>query len=664
MFSRLHQRPLARAAAVVSRVEKVVPRKSWISRLIQAGVGLWRCQIHRPLWLYRRYIAGVHKAAGELAGLDERSFQTTVTEHRAALLREGCTTPLLIISFALIREAAGRTLGMYHFDSQLLGGLTLFHGNIAEMQTGEGKTLTATLPAAAAAMAGIPVHVVTVNDYLARRDLEEMAPVYRALGLTYGCIQSGMSVAERRAIYGCDVVYCTNKELVFDYLKDQLILEKTGQGFELHSARLKGEKDALGQLMLRGLHFAIVDEADSVMLDEARTPLIISADVPLNKEQVALFREVLAWVQGWETGLHFQVVPADKRIELLATGEQELARLAEEKGGYWSGTLRARELVRQALSALLLFEKDVHYLVRDGKVQIIDEHTGRVMADRQWEKGLHQLIELKEGCEVSAPRETLSRQTYQRFFNLYHHLGGMTGTAREVAGELWQVYQLPVVAIPTHRPNLRQHYGWQVLSNQKDKWKTVVDHILALKARHRAVLVGCGTVGASEALSQALQAKGLDHQLLNARQDEAEAEVVSQAGRKGQVTIATNMAGRGTDIKLCPEAKDSGGLHVILTECHDASRLDRQLEGRSARQGDPGSFQVVVAIDDEVIEHHRLPLWLCRWVCRAGGHQAGKWLLKGAQRRLEKRHAGLRKQLLRQEERLREQMIFTSGESG
>ncbi len=660
----MFDRPELRAHSRLNLVQSPLGRASRLKNWAQAFEGVFVCALNTRPWFYRRLLPKIHGFGEPLAELDETAFQQELLRHRAELIRHGNTRSLLAKSFALIREAAGRTTGMYHFDSQLLGGLALFHGTIAEMQTGEGKTLTATLPAAAAALAGIPVHVITVNDYLALRDLEEMAPVYESLGLSSGCIQEGMSIEERRAIYAKDIVYCTNKELVFDYLKDQLVLEKRQSGLQLQSAQLKGQSQELEQLMLRGLHFAIVDEADSVMLDEARTPLVISADVPVNSEQVELYQEALTIAKQWQENDHYRITRPDKVVELTGKGRQTLKELGLEKGGYWRGTLRAQELIRQALSACELFERDVHYLVRDEQVQIIDEHTGRVMADRQWERGLHQLIELKEACEPSAPRQTLSRQTYQRFFNRYHHVGGMTGTAKEVASELWRVYRLPVVTIPTHKRNLRQHYGWRVLATEKDKWALALERVLVLKQQGRAVLIGCGSVGASESLSEQLQAKGLEHQLLNARQDEAEALVVAEAGQLGKITIATNMAGRGTDIKLSRAVKETGGLHVMLTECHEASRIDRQLEGRSARQGDPGSFEVIVSLEDGILQNHLLPLSVCRSITRLSGERVGAWLLRSAQRRLEKRHAAIRKQLLRQDEKLKDQMVFAANQSG
>ncbi|PMR72718.1 DEAD/DEAH box helicase [Billgrantia endophytica] len=568
-----------------------------------------RARVTRPARV-RRLAMGlalgrIHRHARWWANLDDARFDAEVMTLRQALIHRGLTRALLLKTLAAVREAAGRELGMRHHDVQLMGGLAMLDGHIAEMQTGEGKTLTATLPAAAAALAGTPVHVITVNDYLAARDAELMTPVYVRLGLNVAAIVHEMTPDERRQAYAADVVYCTNKELVFDYLRDSQVLGRFRQPMLAHAARLRGDLQHQ-QLLLRGLHFAIVDEADSVMLDEARTPLILSGPAPHEAFDVELIDQAIALAGTFVEGVHF--VKERSQLHLTEAGKTRLAEQSEQlmqgqgAGSGWVGRSRREWLIQQALVAHHHFQRDQHYLVRDGKVQIIDEHTGRVMADRSWEKGLQQMIERLEGCEPSDPNVTLARLTYQRFFRRYHHLAGMTGTAREVRQELWVTYRRRVVAIPPHRPGKRQYLGTTCVADREAKWRLISRRAAQLAAEQRAVLVATVTLADAEALSDAMRADGIEHAMLSARQDAEEAEVIARAGTAGAITVATSMAGRGTDIALDDTATAAGGLHVIIAGHHDASRVDRQIAGRSARQGDPGSVEFVVADDELLLE--------------------------------------------------------------
>jgi preprotein translocase subunit SecA len=511
---------------------------------------------------------------------------------------------------------------------QLIGGWAMLNGMLAEMETGEGKTLTATLAAATAALAGRAVHVITVNDYLAERDAQWMRPVYEALGITVGCVRQGMDPQARRAAYGCEVAYCCNKEIAFDYLRDRRVLGGRPRAIAMKMDALDGA-GAAPRLLLRGLQFAIVDEADSVLVDEARTPLILSAEAR-NSQEEELHAQALALARELGEG-DYRL--ADAGVEITARGLDRLDELGARLHGVWRGPRRREQLVRQALSALHAFQRDKHYLVRDDQVVIIDENTGRLMPDRSWEQGLHQLIEMKEGCKVTGRRETLARISYQRFFRRYLHLAGMTGTASEVAGELWTVYRLRVASIPTNKPVRRVRAGDEVYGRSARKWRAVTSAIEARRADGRPVLVGTRSVAASETLARALDVAGIPYRLLNARQDEDEAGIVAQAGQPGCVTVATNMAGRGTDIKLGPGVAERGGLHVIATELNDSGRIDRQLFGRCARQGDRGSCQAILAIEEDLVSTflpsaaplgglERLPLWLGRIVFRTAQWRA------------------------------------------
>lgn len=640
--------------------ERAEPREGWTDRL-EAAVTSWPMLLLPRL--RRRDLARIERAAARhgarLGWSDEAELLREAQAVRAALRRDGLREGVVARAFALVRAAAERTIGLRHYDVQLRGGLALLHGMVAEMETGEGKTLTATLAAATAALAGIPVHVVTVNDYLASRDARSMGPIYRALGLSVGTVVHGLAPPARRAAYACDVTYASNKEIAFDYLRDRLALGRQAGTLRLKLERLQGRGRRTDAVVMRGLHFAIVDEADSVLIDEARTPLIISRETDAADES-RWAEEALRLADELEPGVHYRVLRDERRVELRERGCARLAELGERLGGIWRSRIRREEAARQALSARHLFAAGEHYLVREGKVQIVDEYTGRIMADRSWGEGLHQLIEAKEGCEVTGRKLPVARMTYQRFFRRYQRLAGMTGTALEAARELWAVYRLPVVRIPTNRPLQRRRLPPRVYPSAQAKWEAVAARTGELIAAGRPVLIGTRSVTASETVSRRLSEAGIEHVVLNAAQDEDEADIIARAGAPDRVTVATNMAGRGVDIRLAPGVAQRGGLHVILTERHDAGRIDRQLEGRCGRQGDPGTAEAFLSLEDPLLEfvegaalrslaRRRIPL----------ARRLRMRLFRQAQRRAERTHSRARRELLKIDRKLGTLLAFT-----
>lgn len=643
--------------------ERSVPRESWFDRQgVRLASPIMR-RLRERTSMRTEVVGPVNALGPTLSGLSDAQLRDEAARVREQLRREGFSNELVFRSFALVREVAQRTVGQRHYDVQLLGGWALLNGCVAEMATGEGKTLTATLAAATAALAGVPVHLITVNDYLTARDAGEMGPIYRMLGLTVGVITHEQDPSARRAAYACDVTYCTNKELAFDYLRDRLAVGRHPNRIQLQLEKLYGDATRLRNLVLRGLCFGIVDEADSILVDEARVPLIISGSGGQVLEK-PIYETALSLARALTRGLDFEIDPRERSVRLTPSGQSRLAARAKDLTGFWSGPRRRDELVRQALTALHLFHRDAHYLIRDEKVQIVDEYTGRIMGDRSWEQGLHQLIELKEGCPLTPMNTSLARITYQRFFRRYLWLAGMTGTAQEIATELWQVYRLATVTIPTNRPLQRTGLGEWLFATEDEKWGAVVTRIAAYHKQARPVLVGTKSVSASERLGEMLQAAGVPHVILNARQDKEEADIVSKAGQSGRVTVATNMAGRGTDIKLQPEVAKHGGLHVVATERHEAARIDRQLYGRSGRQGDPGSFEMLVSLEDDLMVTSRRLLW--RWVAsvcvRRGQPLQGKlaaFLVRQAQLSAESLHERIRRDLLQHEDQLETSLAFT-----
>lgn len=577
--------------------------------------------------------------------------------------QQGFRDDLVAQSFALIREVAWRTLGLRHFDTQIMGGWVLLQGMIAEMGTGEGKTLMATLAAGTAALAGIPVHVICVNDYLTARDTEWMGPVYRALGLKVGCVTHEVPHESRQAAYQCDVVYCNNKEVAFDYLRDKLVLGELTHPLRLQAEHLYSSRMREHRLLLRGLHFAIADEADSLLIDESRTPLIISG-ADGGSEEEAFMREAFSVADDLQEGEDYLVNRNERKVDLTDRGVTRLRELTTSRGPLWRGTIRRNDMVRNALSARHLFHRDIHYLVCEGKVQIVDEYTGRLMPDRSWEKGIHQLIEIKEDCEVTRRKESLARITYQRFFRRYQHLCGMTGTAWEVRGELGKVYGLTVARIPTNRPLIRLRHRDRIMPTLEAKYQAVRERVRELHQSGRPVLVGTRSVSVSEEISRLFDEDGLGHQVLNAKNDRDEAGIIARAGVCGNITIATNMAGRGTDIKLGPDVAERGGLHVILTERHDSGRIDRQLTGRCARQGDPGSHEAFLSLEDPILEgkRGRVMIWIIRKTLSPRSYLwtlAVKTAILLAQKKMEQVHARMRHELLKMDEKIGTTISFS-----
>jgi preprotein translocase subunit SecA len=575
---------------------------SWWQTLVPSLANIVKCNAVSH-WKLRKIIRGIHHYNRQFERLDDAGLTEKRRDIRRQLHGQGLTEDLTRQAFALIRETAGRTINMRHFDSQLMGGWIMVHGALAEMETGEGKTLAAVLAAATAALAGIPVHIVTVNDYLVTRDAEQMGPIYQALGLSVGIVTANMDGPTRRAAYACDIIYCTNKQLAFDYLRDRILLGNDHGRLRLQLEQLHDANARPDRLFLRGLCFAIIDEADSVLIDEARTPLIITRR-RVGSEEEQTYRQATDLANKLRNAIDFYIDRTERRIRLSDKGSVQLAEFAKTIGGIWSGIRRGEELVCQALSARFLYLRDRHYLIQDGKVLIVDENTGRIMADRSWERGLHQMLEIKENCKVTGQQEHMARLTYQRFFRRYLHLAGMTGTAREVSRELWSVYRLPILKVPTNKPSRRKAEGQQIYPDKTTKWTAVVRRIRAMQLQERPVLVGTRSVADSEHLSELLHKEGLAHQVLNARQDANEARIVARVGEKGCITVATNMAGRGTDIPLGVGVIKAGGLHVIATERNEARRIDRQLYGRCGRQGDPGSYVSILSLDDEILRHH------------------------------------------------------------
>jgi preprotein translocase subunit SecA len=644
--------------------ERRVQDDGWLDRagMSAAGAILRRARPRRSDM--DQFVGLVTEHGKPLEGASDGELTRLGDTLRHALRSEGIESGQPVVeAFALVREIARRTLQMRHHDVQLVGGLLLLRGMVAEMETGEGKTLTATLPVCTAALAGLPVHVITVNDYLAARDAEWMKPVYHALGLTVGVITHGMDFEARRAAYACDVTYCTNKEIVFDYLRDRIVLGRRPNRIHLQIERLSGGPARVHRLLLRGLHFAIVDEADSVLIDEARTPLIISGAAGGTDEQ-RVYHAALSVADQLGPGDDFVIEERERTVRLTPAGEDRLDELARPLGGVWTGRQRREELVRQALTARHVIVRDKHYLVRDSTVQIIDEFTGRVMEGRSWEGGLHQMIETKEGCPLTGRHDTLARISYQQFFRRYLRLAGMTGTAREIAAELWSVYRLVVVPVPTNRPLQRRRGPTRVYPTAEVKWEAIIARVADVFRTGRPILLGTRSVASSEHLSRLLTAAGFPHRVLNAQQDREEAEIIAQAGEKERITVATNMAGRGTDIRLAPGVAELGGLHVIATELHEARRIDRQLFGRCGRQGDPGGHEAIVSLEDDLVTVHAGRLGaMRRFITPLSGRRAVRWVgayvLRRAQAAAERVHSRMRRDLLKMDEHLENVLAFS-----
>jgi preprotein translocase subunit SecA len=628
----------------------------------------------RLLRQYAKLVTAANGLDPRMRELVDADFPGVTAALRQRLNSGATLNEVLPEAFAAVREAARRTIGLRHFDVQLIGGIALHEGKIAEMRTGEGKTLVATLPVYLNALIGKGVHVVTVNDYLAGRDAEWMGPVYRFLGMSVGVIRSGQSQEEKRAAYACDITYGTNNEYGFDYLRDNLAFRQE-------------------ERVQRTLQFAIVDEVDSILIDEARTPLIISGPAEESTELYLKINELVPRLVRAETEEStegdYWVDEKQKQIHLTEPGHERVEELMASSGLlrdggslYDAANIRLMHHLNAALRAHLLYRKDVEYIVKKDEVVIVDEFTGRTMPGRRWSEGLHQAVEAKEGVKVREENQTIASITFQNYFRMYKKLGGMTGTADTEAYEFQEIYGLEVVVIPTHRPMIRKDMSDLVYLSQDDKFKAIIDDIRDCLARQQPVLVGTTSIETSELLSKALTKDAIVHQVLNAKQHDREAQIVAQAGRPGAVTIATNMAGRGTDIVLggrpATEASDgvalndaentaeqeswrvrhaevlaAGGLHIIGTERHESRRIDNQLRGRSGRQGDPGSSRFYLSLEDSLMRIFGDPTRMKALLSRVGMRE-GEAIESGmltrqierAQRKVEAYNFDLRKNLL------------------
>ncbi len=482
-------------------------------------------------------------------------------------------------AFAVVRETAHRKLEQRHYDVQLIGGIVLHHGKIAEMKTGEGKTLTATLPLYLNALAGKGAHLVTVNDYLARRDAEWMSPVYNHLGLTVGTIQNSLNDIERKKIYQSDIIYATNNELGFDYLRDNM-------------------KFRLEDYVQRELSYAIVDEVDSILIDEARTPLIISG---ASDESSRLYADANRAIYGLVKTVDYEVDEKARSVQLTESGNDKVESFFGVSNLYDIDQIKLFHHINQALKAHALFKRDVDYVVKDDEVLIVDEFTGRILPGRRYSDGLHQALEAKEGVKIERETQTLASITLQNLFRLYKKLAGMTGTAVTEAEEFHKIYKLDVITIPTNQPMIRDDKADLIFLSKNAKYKAIVQDVKERYKKGQPVLIGTIAIETSELLSSILTANGIPHEVLNAKNHAREAEIVAHAGEQGRVTIATNMAGRGTDIKLTPESVQAGGLYILGTERHESRRIDNQLRGRSGRQGDPGESRFYISLEDDLI---------------------------------------------------------------
>lgn len=586
----------------------------------------------------------------------ELKGKTLEFKHR---IKEGATLDdILAEAFAVVREASKRSIGLRHFDVQIMGGVILHRGKIAEMRTGEGKTLVATLPVYLNALTGDGVHVVTVNDYLAKRDSEWMGPVFQFLGLTVGLVQHDVTQKNKKEAYNCDVTYITNNELGFDYLRDNMVIRKEDRA-------------------LRKLNYAIIDEVDSILVDEARTPLIISGSAEQSTDKYYTINKIIPLLKGrfvsdeeqikakhdnqdLSIGFDFLMDEKNQTVSLTNEGVAKCEKILGVENLYNDIESEWVHHIIQALRAHNFFKRDVEYVVKNNEIMIVDEFTGRLMPGRRWSDGLHQAIEAKENVKIAEENQTLASITFQNYFRMYKKLAGMTGTALTEADEFFEIYKLDVVEIPTNKPVSREDFTDVIYKTQKEKLNAIVEDIIENRKKGRPMLVGTKSIEKSEQLSSLLKTRGIPHQVLNAKFHEMEANIISQAGRKGAVTIATNMAGRGTDIVLggnpCDQeeaqaVKDAGGLYIIGTERHDSRRIDNQLRGRAGRQGDPGASRFYISLDDDLMRlfgSERIAFFMNAGL-EDGQDIQHPWISKAietAQKRVEAMNFDVRKQLL------------------
>lgn len=533
----------------------------------------------REIKKMRTIVDEINGLEPSFSSLSDSSLAAKTQEFKKRLADGETLDDILPEAFAVVREASKRVLGMRHFDVQLIGGITLHRGNIAEMRTGEGKTLVATLPVYLNALTGKGVHVVTVNDYLAKRDSEWMGKLYRALGLSVGLIVANLDYNQRKLAYASDITYGTNNEFGFDYLRDNMVIHAE-------------------QMVQRPLNYAIVDEVDSILIDEARTPLIISGPGERSTDSYYTLAKVVPQLVAGED---YTIDEKQKTIAPTESGIAKVEKMLKIENLYDSANLELNHLLNASLRAYAMMHRDKDYVVKDGQVVIVDEFTGRLMFGRRYSDGLHQAIEAKEGLKVERESQTLASITFQNYFRMYDKLAGMTGTAKTEEQEFNNIYGLEVYEIPPNRPLLRKDLPDLIFKTKKAKYKAVVKDVVERHKKGQPVLVGTTSITQSEQLSDMLLKSGVPHNVLNAKHHEKEAEIVANAGQRGMVTIATNMAGRGTDISLGEGVAELGGLHILGTERHESRRIDNQLRGRSGRQGDPGSSQFFLSLEDDLM---------------------------------------------------------------
>lgn len=603
--------------------------------------GVFGSQNERTLKRLQPLVERINSLEASVVKLTNEELGAKTNEFRAQIAKGRHLDEILPEAFAVVREAARRTLGERHYDVQLIGGIALHQGRIAEMKTGEGKTLVATLPLYLNALSGKGAHLVTVNDYLARRDATWMSPIYHLLGLSVGILQNEMEDEDRQKAYNCDILYATNNELGFDYLRDNM-------------------KFRLADYVQRDLNYAIVDEVDSILIDEARTPLIISGSA---EESSKLYEETDRIVRNFVKGTDFEVEEKDRQVFLTETGIDKVEHAFNIQNLYAVTNMKLLHHVNQALKAYALFRKDVDYVVTDDQVLIVDEFTGRILIGRRYSDGLHQALEAKEHVTIQQETQTLASITLQNYFRLYKKLAGMTGTAATEAEEFFRIYKLEVLSIPPNKPIVRVDQPDFIFLNKRGKFKSIVTDVKARHAKKQPVLIGTVAIETSEELSRHLVAAGIPHEVLNAKQHAREAEIVAHAGEPGRVTIATNMAGRGTDIRLTPDSKSFGGLYILGTERHESRRIDNQLRGRSGRQGDPGESRFYLSLEDELI-HRFAGEKLQRQMKFVGMTEdeviESKWVsrtIERAQEMVEKRNFDVRKNVLEYDDVLNQQRI-------
>ncbi len=572
----------------------------------------------------------INSLEAKMKALSDEQLKAKTSEFKGRLKKGESLDSILPEAFAAVREASVRTTGLRHFDVQLVGGIVLHQGKISEMKTGEGKTLVATLPVYLNALEEKGVHIVTVNDYLAKRDSEWMGPIYKFLGLEVGLIQHDMDYAERKAAYGADITFGTNNEFGFDYLRDNMAV-------------------TIEQCVQRDVNYAIVDEVDSILIDEARTPLIISGMVEESLEGYYKGNDI---AKKLSKGADFTVDEKTKNAVLTEAGTKKAEKFLGVESLFDIANMEIAHQILQSLKAWHLYRGDIDYVVKDGEVIIVDEFTGRLMIGRRYSDGLHQAIEAKENVTIQEESQTLATITFQNYFRMYKKLAGMTGTAKTEEGEFWKIYKLEVLEVPTYKRMIRKDLNDVIYKTRKEKFNNVADEIASLHKNGQPVLVGTVSIENSEHISDILKRRGIPHNVLNAKHHEMEAEIVAKAGQKGAVTIATNMAGRGTDIVLGEGVAQSGGLYIIGTERHESRRIDNQLRGRSGRQGDPGSSRFYVALEDDLMKlfgSDRIAGIMERMGMEENTpieHPLITRAIENAQKKVEQYHFNIRKQVL------------------